>query len=285
MADQHPTGADSGAALRLRDDATRAGRRSARQSSTGLAGLPRNDAQATSARPQPASLTIPLVISFGEAFAIGLAAADRQDDTVRQFRRRAVRRAGGDRFLRRGRTASRSISRHSAHAGFSALPMNEIADRMVDLDDALGTEGRTLREQAGRRSRTGSAGWTWPKRFVATRLAAARGSRDRKSPGPMTGLPDTAAVSRLPRLPPTIGWSRKHLRPALRRGGRPRPEGASRASCASTGRSTPRAAERSDGWADIAADCGYADQAHLVREFREFAGVSPTAFQPSGVAG
>ena len=30
------------------------------------------------------------------------------------------------------------------------------------------------------------------------------------------------------------------------------------------------------GWADIAYEAGYADQAHLVREFRELSGLSPT---------
>jgi AraC-like DNA-binding protein len=31
-------------------------------------------------------------------------------------------------------------------------------------------------------------------------------------------------------------------------------------------------------WADVALDCGYFDQAHLIHEFREFSGLSPTAY-------
>ena len=36
---------------------------------------------------------------------------------------------------------------------------------------------------------------------------------------------------------------------------------------------------RPDRWCDIASDCGFSDQSHLVHEFREFAGITPTDWE------
>jgi AraC-like DNA-binding protein len=41
-----------------------------------------------------------------------------------------------------------------------------------------------------------------------------------------------------------------------------------------------RCAGRPIDWAQIALDCGYSDQAHLIHEFRAFSGMTPTAYMP-----
>jgi transcriptional regulator GlxA family with amidase domain len=38
-----------------------------------------------------------------------------------------------------------------------------------------------------------------------------------------------------------------------------------------------------DDWAGIAWDCGFADQAHLIREFRGLSGATPTRFREEAV--
>ena len=39
-------------------------------------------------------------------------------------------------------------------------------------------------------------------------------------------------------------------------------------------------AQKAVDWAKVAVDCGYFDQSHLIRDFREFSGISPSQYRP-----
>jgi AraC-like DNA-binding protein len=166
------------------------------------------------------------------------------------------------------------------------VPMHELTNRVVELDELLGTEADRLVEQLHDAS-------GWEARFelldraLVRRLDAAR-----------PGSPDVAwawrrlveAGGRLPvmELCDELGCSRKHL---VRRfsdqiGVAPKTfarvlrfqravymlghcDGASVFDAHRLG------SGRELSWAEIALDCGYFDQAHMNRDFRQFAGASP----------
>jgi AraC-like DNA-binding protein len=90
-------------------------------------------------------------------------------------------------------------------------------------------------------------------------------------------LARSAGDARITALAKEIGWSRKHLVNRFRSelGLAPKPVARImrfHRACrlAHTGEAR--------GWAGIAAESGYADQAHLAREFSTLAGESPTAW-------
>ena len=149
--------------------------------------------------------------------------------------------------------------------------MTELSDRMVALDDALGTAGVSLREQLGATS-------DWESRFdlaedfVAARLAQAK-THAAEVAWAFDAIAETGGTMRIALIAKEIGWSRKHLVDRFRREIGLGPKSVSRIVRM---RRAISAAHRGDGWADIAADCGYADQAHMVREFRDLAGCTPS---------
>lgn len=154
------------------------------------------------------------------------------------------------------------------------LPMHELASRAVSLDEVLGAEAARLAEEL-------HAAGTWPARFellgreLGRRLDAAPARQEIQ--WAWNRLTATAGRARVGGLAQDLGWSRKRLAKEFREHVGLPPKTAARLL------RFARAVDRVRGGGDpdlgeIAYRCGYYDQAHFNRDFREFAGVTPTAF-------
>lgn len=159
------------------------------------------------------------------------------------------------------------------------IPASALSADIVSLDDVLGNRGSGLHEAV-------AAARTWSARFAALdhellALAASR-SDDRAAGSDPTlqhawnrlhlsggGLPMT-------QLAGEVGWSRRQLsqRFAIEYGIGPKQA----ARLIRFGRARALVASRRCTLADVSLVCGYADQAHLTREWREFAGLPPTSW-------
>jgi AraC-like DNA-binding protein len=149
------------------------------------------------------------------------------------------------------------------------VAMAELANRYAPLEDLLGAAARRLRDRLCDAA-------SWEARFaildgfIAARVAAApRPTRE------VQGL--WLAVRRGARpgaIADDLGVSHKHLISLFRAqvGLTPRLVGR----VARFNRALRRVRDsRSAGWAATAQDCGYFDQAHMIRDFRDFAAATP----------
>ncbi|MEQ1942814.1 AraC family transcriptional regulator [Mesorhizobium sp. VNQ89] len=219
---------------------------------------------------EAASLDIPLVISFGDPFAIGLGRDPSDNERYGSFTSGLF--AGPVTIDSFG--ASHCLQINFTPLGarqFFAMPMTELSERMVALDDVLGAAGGSLREQLG-----ATADWEsrfdLAEAFVADRLAKAHAPAADVA-WAFDAIAATGGARRIASIAREIGLSRKHLVDRFRREVGLGPKSVSRIVRM---RRALSAAGSGDGWADIAADCGYADQAHMVREFRDLAGRTPS---------
>ena len=154
------------------------------------------------------------------------------------------------------------------------MPVSEIGGRVLPLDELLGPPGRALLE------RLLEAG-SWPARFAVLDDVLLR-SRDRLRPvnsaverawSRLTGAPvrvDTVAAE--------VGYSTRHLAERFSREYGLRPKTAARLARFDRSHGLLQVADPPT-LAAVATACGYADQAHLAREWREFAGASPTGWR------
>jgi AraC-like DNA-binding protein len=90
-------------------------------------------------------------------------------------------------------------------------------------------------------------------------------------------LAESGGAARILDLAREIGWSRKHLRTRFLEQVGLAPKTVARVMRFQGALQQIGAATRVN-WAQLASDCGYADQAHFNRDFRDFAGNSPEAY-------
>jgi AraC-like DNA-binding protein len=161
------------------------------------------------------------------------------------------------------------------------VPIGELAERVVGLDDVLGRVGTQLSEQL-------ADAVDWKTRFGlldrAFTRAAARGPRpDRNLVAALSRLERRHGDLAIGELLMDTGWSRRRLGERFRAQIGLTPKSAARILRFSRARDLlTRPGHRSI--ASIALSCGYYDQAHFNRDFRALAGCTPTEYLAAQLA-
>jgi AraC-like DNA-binding protein len=158
---------------------------------------------------------------------------------------------------------------------FFGLSMRELTNRTVALADIFGPEAERLEARLDDTP-------DWHARFdvldafIARRLAAAP-APPRAVDVALARLTSTGGAASVQSLADTAGWSRKHLAAQFRDYVGLSPKTMARVIRFNRAQSLLR--DGWDGrWIDLALACGYYDQAHFNRDFRDFTGEAPSAF-------
>lgn len=158
---------------------------------------------------------------------------------------------------------------------FFGVPMEELTNRVFAAEDVLGAPGRILVERL-------RAAPSWDDAFSI--MDGAVDDRIRRAPPPARGI--AWAIEQVANPPGRIsirsladelGMTHKSLIAAFRDHVGVSPRTLGRVARFARVVEKLQQAEGA-GWADIAFEFGYYDQPHLNRDFRQFAGVSPSEF-------
>jgi AraC-like DNA-binding protein len=163
------------------------------------------------------------------------------------------------------------------------MPAAELAGTDVEGCDVLGPLASEISERI-------RAAGDWPGRFavldqmLAARLGRApahRAEASREVRHAWSRLVTSGGTCGIAELAADTGWSDRHLRSVFRGETGLTPKAAARVVRFDRARRLLQrraAAGAMPLLADLAAECGYYDQAHLAREFRDLAGVSPSGW-------
>ncbi len=223
---------------------------------------------------ETASLVVPLLIGFSDPFEIALGRPPTAQDGYHSFTSGLcltpvnIASAGACSCL------EFTLTPLGARR-FFGVPMSELTEQMVHLGQLGDRSLDSLRQQLGNEE-------NWDRRLAIAEAFMLERMR--------AGLPSSGAIRwayerivasggrvSVAELTTSLDWSRKHLAARFHDEVGLPPKAVARVARFMRAQSLARA-RTEGGWADIAAGCGYADQAHLARDFREFAGTTPSAW-------
>ena len=169
------------------------------------------------------------------------------------------------------------------------MPAAALVDTLVPLDAVLGPLGAELVDRLRR-------AMGWDERFAALDhvflRALGRGAPRRHDPHRVRPevaeawrrLVATRGRAQVGAMAADLAWSRRHLSRQFRNEVGLTPKAMARVLRFEHAHRLV-AGDDPPSWAQVSATAGYADQAHLVREWREFTGRSPTAWRRGEVLG
>lgn len=232
------------------------------------------------ARRECATLRVPLILNLGAPYQVSLGAS-RSPRQLSSF----VAGVSDIPAVVLGATQSCAMQVDLTPLGARALlrrPLDELTNQVVAFDDVLGPSGRILIERL-------HGVTSWASRFaiidefLIARLTNAHAG-DARVAHVWSRLVASGGQARIDELARDVGWSRKHLGARFRDHVGLTPRVAARVMRFETLLACARARGHRT-WGELAATCGYFDQAHLNRDFAEFAHTTPVAYLRDRVPG
>lgn len=156
------------------------------------------------------------------------------------------------------------------------MPLGEIAHDVIESDDALGAEVNRVHERIGNTSDAGLQ-LAILCDFVRSRVARSSARLHADARIAVGALAESRGAARIEDLCRSLGVSRKHLAHLFQAHVGLTPKVYARMFRFRSAVDLVQKGKPLD-WTRVAMACGYYDQAHFNREFREFAGMSPGEF-------
>lgn len=166
--------------------------------------------------------------------------------------------------------------RPGAVAALFGVPSDVVRDAVVDLDDVWGRGLGSLRDEMAVQPDVDGALGVW-ERALLSRCGAEADLRTRRARLALRLLTDDPRVRSVGGVADLLGVTRQHLGRELHRVAGLAP-GEVRRLARFEQLVGSVDARRPLNWAALAARAGYADQSHMVRDFRSLAGLAPSAY-------